>query len=288
MSRVFIIGMPTALRVRFEKAALAHGIDLTLVLAAPGRGGELQLLPFAGQAKVDLEDFLGELPKWSEACILILPYAELPPKLDEVVDMVAEEGGEVIEPEPGEDGWPAAPRRKAPDAAFYNSLLAALCTELLPQQEAPPCPIPSAALRAAVERNSQLVIAEGVFDLCDEVDDMRHEFIVNALDSLVYILEQGASGRFDAFFGARGLIHAQTGGSLVTVEVYQGERLAKSFKVQTHLKQGDNTSPQSAARIYYCKFQLGTVTNIGVLYVGPHPEGAMTRRIFLPAIAQAS
>jgi hypothetical protein len=285
MSRVFIIGMPVALRARFEKAASAHGIDLTLVLAAPGRDGVLRLLPYAGQAKVDLEIFLGDLPDWSKACVLILPYAALPPKLDDVVDMVDDAGGEVIEPEPGEDGWPVSPRRKAPDAAFYDSLLTMLCTELFPQQEIPPCPAPSAALHAAAERHPQLVIAEGVFDRCDEVDELRHEFVVKALDSLVHILENGAGGRFDAFFNARGLIHAQSGGSLVTVEVCRGDQLVKSFKVQTHLKQGDNTSPQSAARIYYCKFYLGAVTYLGVLYVGPHPEGDkdMTRRILLPA-----
>lgn len=280
MSRVFIIGLPTAIRVRFEKAAAEHGIELSVVLAGPDRVG-LKLLPYVGQAATDLEEHLHNLSDWSKARILILPYTELPDRLGDLVDMVDEQGGEVIEPEPSSDGWPPEVRRRQPDSVFYDGLFNRLCALLLPPVAKATCPIPSQAIGAVVDKHDRFVFAEGIYDVCDDVDLLRRDFVVNALEALVHHHQNGAKGGLDEFFKLRGLTHAQSGGSEVTVKVHYGDGKLKSFKTNTHLKQGDSTTPQGAARIYYCRFNIEGAAYIGVLYVGPHPEGDMVRRIML-------
>ncbi|PHV08328.1 hypothetical protein CSQ96_06610 [Janthinobacterium sp. BJB412] len=285
MSRVFIIGMPVWLRARFAQAAQPHGIEVTSVLADVGRQGGLQLRPFPGQAVADLATYLNALPNWADACVVILPYTEPPPALDELIEMVLEADGEVIEPEQGEDSWPVLSWRKSPDAAFNDALFARLSSELFPSQGAVVVPLPSDSLREAVRKHQCLLVADGVFDVCDEVALIRHKFVADTLNAFVHYLEQGGQvGRIDAFFGGRGLIHAQSGGSLIKVEVHNGEKPKRVMRVHTHMKQGDATSPQAAARIYYCIFKEDDVQYLAVLYVGPHPDEdqEFTRKVYIP------
>jgi hypothetical protein len=282
MSRVFIIGIPVSIRARLVAAANGHGIDLFLVLAAPGNKGPLQLRPYTAQAAADFEAYLNAMLDWSKARVIILPYTDLPPELDELVAMVEDASGSVLEPVPGEEGWPKAPRGKAPDGTFYDALYAQLAAMLLPAQPSPPCELPSAALRAALGRNELLVVAEGIFDHCDDVAPLRHQFVADTLEAFLHFLINGAGGRIDAFFDSRGLPHAQSGGSLVKVEIWCAGKKLKKFSVQTHIKRGDHTTAEGAARIYYCVFQLKEFKYLGVLYIGAHPEGEMTRWVNLP------
>lgn len=282
MSRVIIIGMPVSIRAGFELAARTHGIDLFLVLAAPGNQGPLQLRPHIGQAASDLEDYLDALPYWSEAHVIILPYTDLPEALDDLVVIVEDAGGCVIEPSQGEEGWPTAPRGKAPDRAFYDALYSKLAQRLFPPPEVVACPLPSASLRSALARQKFLVAADSVFDHCDDINHLRHQFVADTLDAFVDVLTNGPGGRIDAFFDTRGLTHAQSGGSKVKVEIWCSGVKLKAFSIQTHLKRGDHTTAEGAARIYYCTFQLREFKYLGVLYVGVHPDGEMARWIKLP------
>lgn len=282
MSRVFIIGMPVSIRAVFDAAASGHGIDLTLVLAAPGSKGPLQLIPFAGQAAADFEAYLSELPDWSKAHVIILPYTDLPLKLDDLVGMVEDSGGSVLEPEPGEEGWPRAPRGKSPDRTFYDALYAQLAAMLFPKQVSPLCEVPSIALRAALARHKLLVAADSVFDHCDDAAPLRHQFVADTLEAFLHFLKNGAGGRIDAFFNSRGLTHAQSGGSLVNVEIWCAGKMIKTFSVRTHIKRGDHTTAEGAVRIYYCSFLLKEFRYLGVLFIGAHPEGEMRRWINLP------
>lgn len=230
--------------------------------------------------------YLDALPNWSEAQVLILPYTEPPPALDEIIEMVLDEAGEVIVPEQGEDAWPVLSRGKSPDAAFNDALFARLARELFPSQGPAAVPIPSECLREASGRHPHLLIAEGVFDVCDDVAEIRHEFVAHTMDAFVHYLEKsGQVGRIDAFLGARGLVHAQSGGSLINVEVLDGEKPKPDLRVHTHVKQGDATTPQAAARIYYCVFKRKDVQYLAVLYVGPHPDEdqEMKRKVHVPA-----
>lgn len=282
MSRVFIIGMPVSIRAGFEAAARGHGIDLTLVLAAPGKTGPLQLRPYIGQAAADFENYLNAFTDWSKAYVIILPYTDLPLELDDLVVMVEDAGGTVIEPVPGEEGWPKAPRGKAPDRTFYDALYGQLVAILFPTQDLPPCDVPSTSLRAALGRHKLLVAAENLFDHCDDIAPLRHQFVADTLEAFLHILEKGAGGRIDAFFDSRGLTHAQTGGSLVKVEIWCAGKKLKAFSINTHIKSGDHTTAEGAARVYYCSFQLKAFKYFGLLYVGAHPDGEMTRWINLP------
>ncbi len=282
MSRVFIVGMPVSIRARFEATARGYGIDLNLVLAAPGKNGPLQLLPYTGQAAADFEAYLNALPEWPKARVVILPYTDLPIELDDLVAMVEDEGGSVLEPAAGEEGWPKAPRAKAPDHIFYDALYARLAETLFPAQTPASCEIPSVALRTSLGESNLLVAAEGIFDHCDGVSPLRYQFVKDTLEAFLHYVKNGAGGRIDAFFDSRGLTHAQSGGSIVKVEIWCAGKQLKAFSVQTHIKRGDHTSAEGAARIYYCLFQLKGFKYLGVLYIGAHPDGEMTRWIDLP------
>jgi hypothetical protein len=282
MSRVFIIGLLVPLRARLALAAQRHDIDIGSVLADVGREGTMQLLPYPGQAVVDFDTYLDSLDDWANARVIVLPYAAIPSALVDVIEMVIEAGGYLLEPTAGEDGWPLLAKRKKPDASFQASLFGQLANELFPSNVAIKPPLPTACLRAAQGRHQQLLVVDEVFDLCDQMAAHRYRFVERALNSFVCFLEQGGDvGRIDAFFSASGLIHAQSGGINVTVNVYVGARCVQTQTTQTHLKQGDKTTAHAAARIYYCTFMESNVRYLVVLYVGPHPEVDITRTVTL-------
>jgi hypothetical protein len=46
---------------------------------------------------------------------------------------------------------------------------------------------------------------------------------------------------------------------------------------QTHLKQGDNTTPASAARVYYQLVSTTTTSYVALMYAGTHPSADLKR-----------
>ncbi|KVC62810.1 hypothetical protein WI73_24595 [Burkholderia ubonensis] len=274
MSRVFIIGLPTQLRRRVEAAAERANHELTSALAGVGERGSLRLVPIPEQAIHDLKAYYNTLESIEEAFVIVLPYAKLPKDLNEELDTLKDFGGTVYRVREGLDGWLHYRPRTSPDQAFLDSIFQKLTGILCPDNDA----APSAYFQALAGRNRQIIIPEGSLDECDDVAPLRHKFLKRVADALEqYVTNGGSGGRIDAFFGRVGIEHAQTGGINASLRIYRGALCVHQQTTNTHLKQGDNTTRISAARVYYQSFSIGGVLYVAVLYAGPHPDADVSR-----------
>lgn len=277
MSRVFIIGLPKALRTRLEGAARNQNYTISSVLAVEGERGSLRLVPFPERAVLDLRAYFDELEALEDAFVLVLPYTKLPDCLNEELDTLKELGGRVARARQGIDGWQKFPRTRL-DQTFLDSVFRSLTDFLFPMGDL----APSEYYRRIAARNGQIVIPDGALDSCDEVAQHRYKFLKAVADAFdLYASNGGSNGRIDAFFDALGLDHAQSGGINATLEVHRGGICVHRDTSNTHLKQGDNTTRIAAARVYYQNFILDNFLYVAVLYVGPHPDTDVTRAVYL-------
>ena len=268
MNNVFIIGLPKPIRRKIEADALRNELRLKSILCDIGKEGTLTLLPHPKQAIYDLRSYIDALEGIDDAYIIVLPYAPIPKDLDIELCTIQDIGGTTVRAIQGDDGWKKMETRK-PDTALWNSISQRLLQELIPVQNE----LPSDYFRAASEANPQLVFAEKVFEICDQVAIHRQNFLKNAADAFTQMVEKnGQVGRVDTFFSNFGLEHAQTGGIQNTLRVRKGGNCIYDKTSSVHLKQGDKTIPQAAARIYYHALLLEERYHVVVLYAGPHPD----------------
>lgn len=269
MSKVFIIGLPKAIRGQVEAAARVHNISIKSVLADKGeRAGSLRLVPYPERAIEELRAYADEYENFSDASVLVLPYAKLPPDLNEELDAFEALGGFVERVHQGQNGWEKFPKTQL-DKSFYDSVFRSITQNLFPQDEL----TPSEYFQEIALRNNQFLIPEGALNCCDEVADHRYEFLKDVADALQkYVINGGSNGRIDAYFNDLGIEHAQTGGINATLRVFEHGTCVHNHTSNTHLKKGDNTSRIAAARVYYQSFIHNDRLYVAVLYAGPHPE----------------
>lgn len=142
---------------------------------------------------------------------------------------------------------------------------------------------PSVAFMEAANSAERLVIANGALASADNLESLRHDFAANAATALADCAEQGhAAGGFQNFFSSRGLRFASSGSISVKVSVFRAGSLLRSARTEWHLKQGDATTPQAAARIYFYADSAKDPPLIYVLYCGPHPTNSFESRVDLP------
>lgn len=265
---MFIIGLPKPIHRRIEAEALRNNLRLKSILCDIGKEGTLTLLPYPKQAIYDLRSYIDALEDIDDAYIIILPYTQIPNDLDIELGTIEDIGGTTIRTIQGENGWEKLKTRK-PDTTFLNAVYQRLLQELIPAQEE----LPSDYFRATSEANPRLVFTENVFGTCDQVAIHRQNFLKNAADAFAEIVNKnGKVGRFDTFFSNLGLEHAQTGGIQTSLKVNKGVGCIYDKTSTSHLKQGDKTTPQAAARVYYHAFLHEELYYIIVLYAGPHPD----------------
>jgi hypothetical protein len=274
MSEIFIIGLPVSFRRRLEAAAGQRNLQISSVLADLAERGSLRLLPYPGQAILDLTTYLNTLEDRCEANVLVLPYAKLPLDLDNELDTLEDNFNEtVIRVQQGSDGWPKLEKLR-PDQNFLDSLFFKLTAFLFPAVEF----LPSAYYLSLAARNKQILITEGALQSCDEVAPHRFSFMKKVADAFdQYVADGGSGGRIDAFFERKGLKHAQTGGINAKLQIHRGGTCIYDDTSKSHLKQGDNTTRIAAARVYYQSFNIDARLYVAVLYAGPHPDADVTR-----------
>jgi hypothetical protein len=168
MNNVFMIGLPKDARLRTEAAARQRVVELTSVLAGVGKEGTFKLLPHEDQAIYALQAYV----KWAEedygAChVCVLPYAPLPPDLQEELDTLEDLGATVVYPVAGVDGWPSKSSARRRDQSFWDGLHVAL-TAILPGQAAP-LQRPSEYFRTVAEANPRLIITQDSLQYADDV-----------------------------------------------------------------------------------------------------------------------
>ncbi|MDB0510781.1 hypothetical protein [Ralstonia solanacearum] len=271
MPAVFVIGLFQSLQRKFVADCGRKGIEGRSVLAGIGREGTLTLLPIQNDAVHAFRAYLDGLSAYNEAHVVVFPYAPIPEELDDELKVVAEMGGVVIRATNGQDGWPLLGKKQKPDTATLNLAYARLW-HALPGAQHEETPPPSEYFRLVAEANPRIIFATGVLTTCDSVAHHRYDFLRRAVDALVEFAMDGAGGRIDAFFRERGIDHAQTGGITTTLTVHAGTENIHTDTSNAHLKQGDYTTPQAAARVYYQAFMHQQLTYVVVLYAGPHPD----------------
>ena len=275
MSGVLVIGLPKSLEKRFAVECGQKGLVKQTVLADVGKKGRLVLIPFPGQALATVCEYADGLPAYSEAYVIVLPYAELPEGLAEELVALQDCGATIIRAENGRDGWPQLGERQRPDTDALNAIYAQLWSAMPARDEGDgkeDDTLPSDYFKQVADANAQVLILDRVYESCDLVLPIRRKFLKRAVEALSEFAVDGASGRLDAFFGERQLHHAQTGGISTSLTVYSGAAVVYDETSNAHLKQGDATTPQGAARLYYHHFIVDGVTYVVVTYAGPHPD----------------
>lgn len=277
---MFVLGLPSNLRTRLEKAVNTNGIQIATVVAGIGKEGTLQLFPSPEDAVLALRAYYDEFgDKYEDAFALILPYAPLPDALRQELLILEDIGAEVVFAVAGNDGWPAPlPKRARPDTTFLNAIFKQVSREVFGEDDEHDPKQPSTYFQAIAEKNPGIIITRGSLDTCDQVAAHRYAFLRLAADAFAdFVTKKGQVGRIDAFFRSLGLDHAQSGGVNATLTVLKDGSRVYQRTTNTHLKQGDHTTPQAAARIYFHEFFMDEECFVAILYAGPHPENDITR-----------
>lgn len=269
MSGVFVIGFPIAIRQKLEAGAKREAIQVTGVPAGLGKEGKWRLLPDPSEAIHKLRAYCDECSNYEDAFVIVLPYAPVPDDLDRELEALSSLEAEVVYVSAGDDGWPMPAKRQRPDDAFFQSVCRRLLKEIIGDDDENP----SSYFRAAAEDTPNLIVAKNALHTCDQVAPHREDFLRKGADALAEMAERnGQVGPVEEFFRGHGLDHAQSGGISTTLEVVKDGKTIHKKTANTHLKQGDKTTPQAAARIYYQDFVLEGQCYVAVLYAGIHPD----------------
>lgn len=286
MARILIIGLPKGAQHLVDTFAKGAGLLVTRVYAEVGNRGTLALLPRPEHCLPEVRRYLdasgGDAKDYSGSNILVLPYAEVPADCIEELRIAEEMGAAIIYPNPENDAtWPKITRKRGADQEFLVQLASRIREYLSPfvreQHE-----MPSAFIRQLAHACPSFLIASSALDECDKVAPHRYDFICNSVTLLVDAVTNGFASRFHDHCAKKGLHHAQTGGSKFTVSVYFGTEKQPDVICQTHLKQGDRTTKEAAARVYYTFLDVGHVRYVALLYAGPHPEGEFNCKVEIP------
>jgi hypothetical protein len=130
---------------------------------------------------------------------------------------------------------------------------------------------PSDAFRAAAERAPWLVIHPDALQLADELAEHRWQFATLGANLLADYALGKSLGPFRDLKRNHGIDFAANGRVAYGYEVVSGSEVQKG-RTEWHLKEGDRTSRESAARIYFARVEFGSGVRVIVFYVGPHPE----------------
>lgn len=286
MPHILVVGLPKGVSQLIDSFAKGVGLLVDRVYAQPGKEGSLILLPRPEHCLPEIRNYLDAAGQgagdYAGSHIIVLPYASVPQECLDELEVAGSMGATVDYPDPATDSsWPKLSRRKPSDHAFNTALtqrLKAHLQTLVPVQSV----APSDFIRQLAGELGVLLIADGALDTCDQAAPHRHDFIRKAATALADAATNGLDGRFDAYCSERGLLHAQSGGSTFSVSVLSGGAIVQQHQCQTHLKQGDKTTKEAAARVYYTFVSVNAERYAALLYAGPHPDGNHARKVHLP------
>lgn len=273
MTKLFVVGLPKAIRKKITSDAKANDIEVDCILADVDGSGRLQLVPFETDAIYAVSAYIDSLQSYSDGNILVLPYALLSEGVTEELQTLAGLGGKVTFIKGRQDGWPRF--NGSPDQPFLDLLIESFATAYFPKKP----PTPSEYFASLSAANPKLLITAGSLDHCDKVASHRRKFIMQCADAFADFL--GVNGQIgttiEAYFKERKLDHAQSGGINTRLRLMRADKAVYAETRNTHLKQGEKTTPQAAPRVYYHALELDAHSYIGVTYAGPHPESDIAR-----------
>jgi len=143
-------------------------------------------------------------------------------------------------------------------------------------------PTPREALETVARDEPRVILAHKSVDAADALAEHRHDFVHRAATALAELAAVGAPRGIDNFFSERGLHFALNGPVAVSFTIRRGHRVvAGPRECEWHLKEGDSTDRDAAARLYFWIWEDGGVRRIIVFYCGPHPESGLTLTVDL-------
>lgn len=130
---------------------------------------------------------------------------------------------------------------------------------------------PSAAFLDAALRTPALVLHPDALRFADDLVEYRWQFATLGADLLARYAMGEALGALREWRATHGVDFAANGRVAFK---YRGTCSGESRDGRTewHLKEGDNTTPEGAARIYFARVEFSAGARVVVLYVGPHPD----------------
>lgn len=257
--------------------ARRNGVHLGFALAAPDKSGVLRFIPFEAQACSDLETYCDTVD-WSQLRIIVLPYIAAAADLVDTVEVLRAEGASVFSPTPGDGYWPEIVASGRYGGQFNNAVFEAIVQQLQWQGQA----LPRERFERSAARYPDYLVMPGALDLCDTVAPSRLRFLNKSSEALELICRRrGDLGKtLFHFFEERGIDLAPTGGITTILRLKNGARqIGAALRSEMHLKEGDATTPQAAARIYFQLIDRDNKFRLALFYVGPHPDNDIDRSI---------
>ena len=284
MPQVFIIGLPDNLRTRVQVKLNQQDIGADYILAGKGSLNRFVLFPDESHGAQMLSAYIRKIGEdYEQASVFVLPYAPIPLDLQDDLDTLEVVGGSVRYFHQACNGWPSLhPKKPKLDQPFVDAVYTLLICAVVGEQQAEVV-LPSEHLRQAMAGNPELIVVGDAAELCDEVSPGRYPFLISAIDAFVELIRRkGDAGcELERFFAQSNLTLAQSGGITVDLDILSGGRSVRKHSCNTHLKKGDATTPQVAARVYYDFWLHENVFRVFLLYIGPHPERNLTRTYHL-------
>ncbi|MGS1126775.1 hypothetical protein ACVCL3_07250 [Rhodanobacter sp. UC4437_H4] len=134
---------------------------------------------------------------------------------------------------------------------------------------------PTAAFRACVAQCDHLVLAAGALTRADETDRLRWPFIQRAANILTRKAQGedlGPMREWKARHGVDYAAHSKVG--------FKGGPAQQKKTSSWHLKDGDHTTAEAAARVYFDCLERHGQSIVVVFYVGPHPPDKVYDWVF--------
>jgi hypothetical protein len=284
---VLVIGLPKGASQLVDSFAKGVGLRLSRVYAQLGNQGSFVLLPRPEHCLPEIRRYFdansaGE-PDYAGSHVLVLPYADVPKDCFVELEVAESMGAHVAHPSHGQDStWPKLSRRKVSDHEFHVALTKRIQEHFAPlvQEQHK---FPSEFIKELSQVSPQLLIADNALKECDNVALHRYDFICKAVTALTSAVTAGLTSRFAEYCASQGLHHAQSGGSKFTLRIHGSAVKQADIVSQTHLKQGDKTTKEAAARVYYTFLVVTDVRYVALLYAGPHPDGDQSCKIQIPS-----
>jgi len=271
MRKLCIVGLPEKLKTQVISEAKRKDVSITSLYVGENRHQKsLWFIPNPEYAKSILDHFTGSLNHLEDGTIFVLPYVPIPPEIMGELEAFEELGGIVQRVDASRRGFPDR-LLGLPTEPFLKQLFAGVSRLLATDG------LPSQSFHDLAQRESRFLVMKGSLDTCDSVPLFRHEFLYRCVDAFEDLLQSPAGQRWDQFFDGRGLKHAQSGGITTTLEMKMPDGEVIKQSSQTHLKQGDNTTPASATRVYYQLVSTSDASYVALMYAGTYPSVDLKR-----------
>lgn len=274
----FVIGLPTSIQQRLIAEAQRNHATIGLSLIARDKKGLLCFVPFESQVCVDLEAFADNVGNWGELKVIVLPYLPVGEMINETLKILREGGAKVVEPSPDGVHWPQISEGGVPEGTFNDELYSAICRELTWTGELTPL----LRFERSAQRYPDYKIMGGALDRCLQVHQIRWRFLARCCEALEEICKKSGEikGTLEDFFEKKGIALAQTGGITTILRLMRAKKqIGSPIESNVHLSEGNATTPQAAARIYFQLLSRDRKFRLLLFYVGPHPDRNIDREL---------